>query len=99
MEKNLPPKQLMAVGLLADGLPVKIVAERLDISLSLLYKWLKLPAFNSHLNGALREKNSKAFQDVFALKPVAVETFKELLNSKNAMVKMKAAEMLLKFGM
>ena len=63
MEKQLPPKQLLAAQLLADGLPFKLVSEQVGVSLSVVYKWKHIPAFNAYVNELLKQNENKAFQD------------------------------------
>lgn len=98
MEKQLPPKQLLAAQLLADGRPAKFVSEQVGISLSVLYKWKHIPAFNDYVNELLKTKEVTCYQDVYSLKPQAVETLKAMLNSKDSRTAIKAAELILMFG-
>ncbi len=98
MDKQLPPKQLLAAQLLADGLPFKLVSEKVGVSLSVVYKWKHIPAFNAYVNELLVQNENKAFQDMFSLKPQALETVKAMLNSKDSRTAIKAAELVLKFG-
>ena len=98
MEKHLPPKQLLAAQLLSDGLPFKQVSEKVGISLSVLYKWKHIPAFNSYVNELLVQNENKAYQDMFSLKPQALETLKAMLNSKDSRTAIKAAELILMYG-
>ncbi len=98
MEKQLPPKQLLAAQLLSDGLPAKAVSEQIGISLSVLYKWKHIPAFNAYVNELLHGNELKSYQDLYSLKPQAVDTLKSMLNSKDSRTALKAAELILKFG-
>ncbi|MDG4554586.1 MAG: phBC6A51 family helix-turn-helix protein [Candidatus Competibacter sp.] len=98
MEKQLPPKQLLAAQLLADGLPFKQVSEKVGVSLSVVYKWKHIPAFNSYVNELLMLNENKAYQDLFSLKPLALETLKAMLNSKDSRTAIKAAELILTYG-
>lgn len=98
MEKQLPPKQLLAAQLLADGRPAKQVSEQVGISLSVLYKWKHVPAFNAYVNELLHTKEVTCYQDLYSLKPQAVETLKAMLTCKDSRTAIKAAELILMFG-
>ena len=98
MEKQLPPKQLLAAQLLSDGRPAKQVSEQVGISLSVLYKWKHIPAFNNYVNELLKTKEITCYPDLYSLKPHAVETLKAMLTSKDSRTAIKAAELILMFG-
>lgn len=98
MEKKIPIKQMLVADLLANGVPVKLISEQLDISISQIYKYKKIPAFNKYVNELLIEKEKSSYQELFALKPMAVETIKDCLKSKDARTKLRAAELLMRFG-
>ena len=98
MDKQFPPKQQLAAELLAKGIPAKLVSEKVGVSLSQLYNWKNTPAFNDHVNTLLHNKEVTAYQDLFALKSEAVETLKSMLNCKDTRTRLKAIELLMKFG-
>mgnify|MGYP006955380008 FL=1 len=58
------------------------VAEQVEIGLSTLYKWKKLPVFNDEINQLIRTNEVKAYQDLVALKPEALDRLRELMNSE-----------------
>lgn len=98
MDKQFPPKQQRAAELFSNGIPVKQVSEVVGVSLSQLYKWKNTPAFNDYVNELLHNKEVTAYQDLFLLKSEAVETLKSMLNCKDTRTKLKAIELLMKFG-
>lgn len=95
---ELTPKQLTAANLLANGLSMVLVAEKVEIGLSTLYKWKKLPAFNDEINQIIRTNEVKAYQDLVALKPEALERLKELMNSQDSRTAIQACKLILDYG-
>jgi len=91
--KQLKPKQIDALKLLATGTPAYQVAERLEITTMTLYRWQRLPEFESKLrtitNSGLEELAKKI--NVAAL--TAVETLQEILCDMHepTTIRMKAA--------
>ena len=95
---ELTPKQLTAANLLANGLSMVTVAEQVEIGLSTLYKWKKLPVFNDEINQLIRVNEVKAYQDLVALKPEALERLKELMNSQDSRTAIQACKLIMDFG-
>ena len=95
---ELTPKQLTAANLLANGLSMVTVAEQVEIGLSTLYKWKKLPVFNDEINQLIRVNEVKAYQDLVALKPEALERLKELMNSQDSRTAIQACKLILDYG-
>lgn len=95
---ELTPKQLTAANLLANGLSMVLVAEKVEIGLSTLYKWKKFPAFNEEINQLIRTNEVKAYQDLVALKPEALDRLRELMNSNDSRTAIQSCKMILEFG-
>ena len=95
---ELTPKQLTAANLLANGLSMVLVAEKVEVGLSTLYKWKKLPVFNDEINQLIRTNEVKAYQDLVALKPEALDRLRELMNSNDSRTAIQSCKMILEFG-
>lgn len=95
---ELTPKQLTAANLLANGLSMVLVAEKVEVGLSTLYKWKKLPVFNDEINQLIRVNEVKAYQDLISLKPEALERLKELMNSQDSRTAIQACKLILDYG-
>jgi transposase-like protein len=95
---ELTPKQLTAANLLANGLSMVLVAEKVEVGLSTLYKWKKLPVFNDEINQLIRTNEVKAYQDLVALKPEALERLRELMNSQDSRTAIQACKLIMDFG-
>jgi len=95
---ELTPKQLTAANLLANGLSMVLVAEKVEIGLSTLYKWKKLPAFNDEINQLIRVNEIKTYQDLFAMKPQALDRLRELMKSNDSRTAIQACKLILDYG-
>lgn len=95
---ELTPRQITAANFLANGLSMVTVAEKVEIGLSTLYKWKKLPAFNDEINQIIRVNEVKAYQDLVALKPEALERLRELMNSQDSRTAIQACKLIMDFG-
>ncbi|PTQ65045.1 putative insertion element HTH domain-containing protein [Nitrosomonas oligotropha] len=79
MNKPLKPKQLNAIQLLATGTPAYQVAEKLEITTMTLYRWQKLPEFNSKLNYLANSGLEEIAKKMNATTITAIETLQETL--------------------
>lgn len=78
-ETSLKPRQLQAVQLLAHGTPANQVAERLEISEMTIYRWKKLPEFESKLRSISSSGLQEIAKKLNASALTAVETLQEVL--------------------
>jgi len=77
--KSLKPKQITAIQLLATGTPVYQVAEKLEITTMTLYRWQKLPEFNSKLNLIANSGLEETAKKMNAATITAIETMQETM--------------------
>lgn len=78
-QKPLKPKQIIAIQLLAMGTPIYPVAEKLEITTMTLYRWQKLPEFNSKLNSIADSGLEEIAKKMNAAAITAIETLQEAM--------------------
>lgn len=78
-QKPLKPKQITAIQLLATGTPAYQVAEKLEVTTMTLYRWQKLPEFNSKLNYLANSGLEEIAKKMNATTVTAIETLQEVL--------------------
>ncbi|MDV6341122.1 phBC6A51 family helix-turn-helix protein [Nitrosomonas sp. Is24] len=78
-KKPLKPKQITAIQLLATGTPAYQVAEKLEVTTMTLYRWQKLPEFNSKLNYLANSGLEEIAKKMNATTITAIETLQEVL--------------------
>lgn len=78
-DKLLRPRQLTAMQLLVSGTPASQVAERLQISVMTVYRWQKLPAFETKLNAVTSSGLQEIARTINAASLTAAETLSEIL--------------------
>lgn len=78
-DRNLKPQQLNAIKLLAMGTPVNQVADLLQVSTMTIFRWKKLPEFNSKLNTINTSGLEEVAKKLNILSLTAVETLQEIL--------------------
>lgn len=93
MQKSLKPVQLTALKLIAMGTPDYQVAERLDVSAMTIYRWKRLPQFESRLNAITSSGLEQIAKTLNAAALTAAETLQEILcdMSQPTATRMKAA--------
>lgn len=99
MSNQLTPNQILAAQFLADGIPTDFVAKELGITLATLQKWREHPEFQDLQNKVKQQGEAEAYKEIFAMKPLAVQALREMLNSKDSRTRLKAADLILTFGM
>ncbi|SFM42875.1 phBC6A51 family helix-turn-helix protein [Nitrosomonas communis] len=77
--KPLKPKQLTAIQLLAMGTPASEVAAKLEITSMTLYRWQRLPEFNSKLNNITHSGLEEIAKKMNAATITAIETLQEAM--------------------
>jgi len=96
-QKPLKPKQINAIQLLAVGTPAYQVAEKLEITTMTLYRWQKLPEFNSKLNYVANSGLEEISKKMNAATITAIETLQETMFNFGMPLatRMKAAQVIL----
>ena len=91
--RQLKPRQLTAVQLLATGTPAYKVAERLEVSTMTLYRWQRLPEFEEKLRVISSSGLEEVAKKMNATTLTAIETLQEVLCDMRepSAVRMKAA--------
>ena len=77
--KRLKPQQLQAVKLLAVGTPAYQVAARLEVSTMTIYRWQRIPEFESKLNAITSSGLEEIAKQLNAAALTATETVQEIL--------------------
>lgn len=77
--RQLKPRQLTAVQLLATGTPANRVAERLEVSTMTLYRWQRLPEFEAKLRVITSSGLEEVAKKMNATTLTAIETLQEIL--------------------
>ncbi|WP_430232287.1 hypothetical protein [Nitrosomonas communis] len=77
--KSLKPKQITAIQLLAMGTPACQVAAKLEITTMTLYRWQKLPEFNSKLNLIASSGLEEIAKKMNGATITAIETLQEAM--------------------
>jgi len=90
---TLKPLQLTALQLLAMGTPPTQVAERLEVSYMTIYRWQRLPEFESKLRTITNSGLEEIARKLNATTITAIETLQEILCDfrEPSSVRMKAA--------
>ena len=88
---GLTPTQEQAADLLASGVSVTDVAEKLNIARSTLYVWQKQTTFKVYFNKRCSDARSTLVVGLFGLADEALSTIRESLRSENEQVRLKAA--------
>ena len=88
---GLTPKQEEAAIMLASGMTISIVADKLAISRTTLYQWHTLLPFQCFLNGQCGEVKSHLSNSMLAMCDDAIEAIRKSLNSDNESVRLKCA--------
>lgn len=93
MQKSLKPVQLTALKLIALGTPDYQVAARLEVSVMTIYRWKRLPQFESRLNAITTSGLEQIVKKLNITSLTAVETLQEVLNdmSLTPLIRMRAA--------
>lgn len=91
--KTLKPVQLTAISMLAAGTPAIQVAARLEVSTMTIYRWQRLPEFESKLRNITSSGLEEIAKKMNAATLTAVETLQETMCDMRepASVRMKAA--------
>lgn len=88
---GLTPTQEKAADLLASGVSVTDVAERIGIARSTLYVWQKQITFKVYFNKRCSDARSTLVVGLFGLADEALQTIRESLKSENETLRLKAA--------
>ncbi len=91
--KTLKPVQLTAISMLAAGTPATQVAARLEVSTMTIYRWQRLPEFESKLRTITSSGLEEIAKKMNAATLTAIETLQETMcdMSEPAAVRLKAA--------
>lgn len=77
--KPLKPVQLVALKLIAEGTPDYKVAETVEVSVMTIYRWKRLPEFESRLNAIAISGLEEITQKMNAAALTAVENIQSIL--------------------
>lgn len=83
-------KQVIAVELLAVGMPIEEASDKLGISKVTLYRWLKDTEFSEELERRSKEVLSGLSRKLAGLTVEHIEEFESLLTSSNEGIKLRA---------
>ena len=89
--EGLTSQQQQAAALLASGMAVKEVAERLDVHRSTLWHWRQLETFQAYLNALRKEAAQDAAGGLIALQRDALETISRVMAEGSDASALKAA--------
>lgn len=76
----LPPRQMIAIRLLASGLTATAVAEELGISYMTLYRWKQNELFSAELNRATTSYIMEFTEKLNFSAMAAIDTLNEIMN-------------------
>jgi transposase-like protein len=96
-ERKLTVRQYRAIGILASGSTVEAVAEQVGVSRQTVHKWMTRPDFKAAIDEARRLVIQTAFDSMSAIVSKAVTAIKELLESPIPMIRLRSAELVLRF--
>ena len=96
-KKKLKDKQIKAMQLLAIGEPKNVIAAKLEITTMTLYRWEKLPEFESKLNYVANSGLEEVSKKMNAATITAIETLQESMFNLGTPLatSMKAAQIIL----
>lgn len=98
MENQLTERQILACQYIADGIADDFIAKELDVTFKTLKHWRDIPEFRQFVNQLTLESESQVATKIMSLKPAAVVALQELLEAKDARTRLKAAEVILRYG-
>ena len=84
-------KKLQALSLLAAGSPIDKVANTLGVHRATLWRWKKDPKFVAEWNKMLEEMKQRQTYALVKLQEEAISALYSCLNSKNDIVRLRAA--------
>lgn len=90
-DTGLTPTQEQAATLLASGVSVTDVANRLEISRAAIYLWQKQITFKCFFNRRCSESRNSLLNGLYGLANEALATIRDSLHSENEQVRLKAA--------
>lgn len=88
---GITPIQEQAATMLASGKSITEAAEALGISRGTIYAWQEKPNFLCYMNHAAAEIQGNIKNGIFALHTKAIQTIEATLDSKNELMRLKAA--------
>lgn len=89
--EGLTPQQEQGAALLASGMAIKEVAERLNVHRSTLWHWRQLETFQAYLNALRKEASQDTVGRLIALQGDALETVSRIMEEGNDASALKAA--------
>jgi hypothetical protein len=95
--ERITAKQARSIALLAAGESQESVCESIGISRTTLSRWLVQPAFGECLRTERKRVVTAAFDGMVSIIHKAVKAVRELLDSPIPMVRLRSAELVLKF--
>jgi DNA-binding CsgD family transcriptional regulator len=95
LPEGLTPQQEQAASLLASGMAIQDVADRLDIHRSTLWHWRQRETFQAHLNTLRREAAQDALGRLISLQADALDTVTRIMENGDDTTALKAARYVL----
>lgn len=92
----MTPRKLRAVTCLLECPTVEEASNKVGVSRSTLYEWMKIPEFQEELERAKRKQFQASLQQLRSLVPEAIQGLKELAQSNNEQVRLRACLEILK---
>lgn len=90
-DTGLTPIQEQAATMLASGVSVTDVAEKLNVSRAAIYLWQKQTTYKVYFNKLCSNSRNTLIVGLYCLADEALRTIRESLRSENEQVRLKAA--------
>lgn len=94
-QTGLNAKQIEAATLIVAGETITSIADKLNINRSTIYEWLEKVTFQCYINRLLKDIVCKLNNELCSMGIEAIKALKEVLQSKNDMIKLKAAQFII----
>lgn len=94
-QTGLNAKQIEAATLIVAGEPITSIADKLNINRSTIYEWLEKVTFQCYINRLLKDIVCKLNNELYSMGIEAIKALKEVLQSKNDIIKLKAAQFII----
>jgi transposase-like protein len=93
---DLTPRQQRAIACLLSSPTIEAASKKAGVSRSTLYEWLKIPAFQEELEWTKRSQFQAAVGQLRSLVPEAIQGLKDLAQSSNEQIRLRACVEILK---
>ena len=94
-QSGLTTKQIEAATLIVAGETITSIADKLNINRSTIYEWLEKVTFQCYINRLVKDIVCKLNNELYSMGIEAIKAVKEVLQSKNDIIKLKAAQFII----